>query len=699
MLAPEPGTTPGLVPASWPTPGPAPDSWPFLDLPAPGPSVSRQPLPRQLFSAIPPSREVGYSWPSPLKPHQSHRMAARQLPSVEEIEGEYSYPQPQGTSEETPTRGTQVDELSETRGKHLGSTFKRAKTTASLAAATAAAYAAAATSAAREAKAAAKALKDASATKPTTTELSEPSGGFSDSLATGPSPVTTFSMVIDEAEEQEESHPYFVKSSPLYTSPSLARPTLSQSMILGIQAVSPEDKKKAVQYSFGHIAQMPVSQDSLKAEFAKLSANLKQSLTHLVKVKDTSRFETMMESLEEKFKNLQKSRLQEEELERIWGTQIDTMKSQYMVLDRAIGRLQNRLEDFKSFQTQIDRLTQEKVDKITMEQELKEKAEKSALASKANRTDLDLIATEMNEMVQSVLFKLSTHEADWKKALKQVKKDLATKLVSNDLEGIKKEIQELWHVVLKLVVDSLRFDPDRAAGFRKKLFERVKCISCDRPVTMMTSPQLITIRKTSRLRPASANGYEYLEQQMLREQKLQLQGMDPLSTQQDWGDGPRNTATRQKTYNMTTLYPYGDPEELDYDSAEVDILGVDGILYRGRMTPPTGTQPPAGEKELTAVKIPCPPRAQTPIDRVRPSAVHPPPSFPGYRTSDSSTSRPVSTMMARPPSLLPLLPLVIPPRGEPQQAPVPLRHQKSVPPEPRTSTKSTEESINLNGSK
>ncbi|XP_069859675.1 uncharacterized protein C16orf96-like isoform X2 [Dipodomys merriami] len=533
MLAPEPGTTPGLVPASWPTPGPAPDSWPFLDLPAPGPSVSRQPLPRQLFSAIPPSREVGYSWPSPLKPHQSHRMAARQLPSVEEIEGEYSYPQPQGTSEETPTRGTQVDELSETR----------------------------------------------------------------------------------------------------------------------------------------------------------------------VKVKDTSRFETMMESLEEKFKNLQKSRLQEEELERIWGTQIDTMKSQYMVLDRAIGRLQNRLEDFKSFQTQIDRLTQEKVDKITMEQELKEKAEKSALASKANRTDLDLIATEMNEMVQSVLFKLSTHEADWKKALKQVKKDLATKLVSNDLEGIKKEIQELWHVVLKLVVDSLRFDPDRAAGFRKKLFERVKCISCDRPVTMMTSPQLITIRKTSRLRPASANGYEYLEQQMLREQKLQLQGMDPLSTQQDWGDGPRNTATRQKTYNMTTLYPYGDPEELDYDSAEVDILGVDGILYRGRMTPPTGTQPPAGEKELTAVKIPCPPRAQTPIDRVRPSAVHPPPSFPGYRTSDSSTSRPVSTMMARPPSLLPLLPLVIPPRGEPQQAPVPLRHQKSVPPEPRTSTKSTEESINLNGSK
>ncbi|XP_048189068.1 uncharacterized protein C16orf96 homolog [Perognathus longimembris pacificus] len=679
-------------------------AWPFLDLPAPGPSFSLQPLPTQLLAAIPPSREIGYSWPSPLKPHQSHRTGPRQLPAVEEMEDEYSYPRRKGApQEETPRRGAQVDASSEAHLKHPGSGLKRAKTTAAVAAATAAAYAAAATSAARAAHAAAKAIKEASATKLATRA---PSGPFSDSLGIGSSRGATVSTSLSDDEEEEDMQISVGRFSPSYTSPSLPRLAFSQAMILGSQAVSPEDKKKAVQYSMSHIAQMPITQDSLKTEFSKLSTNLQQRLTYLGKIKDTSRFGATLESLQEKLNNLQKSRLQEEELERIWGTQIESMKNQYVVLDRAIGRLQNRLDDFKSLQPQIDRLNREKVNKSTMDKELKEKAEKSALASKVNRNELDVIATELNEMVQSVLFKVTTYEEDWKKALGQFKKDLATKLVPNDLEAMKKDIEEIWRVVLKLVVDSLRFDPDCAAGFRKKLFERVKCISCDRPVKMMTSPQLITIRKgnlPSRLRPASANGYEYLEQELLREQKLQIQDLDPLGTQQDWGDGPRNTATRQRTYNMTTLYPYGDPEELDYDTAEVDILGVDGVLYKGRMNTQIGTQPPLGEKELTAVKIPCPPpAAQPPSDRMRSNAltgaVHAPPGFPGYRTGDSATSRPVSTTLSRPPSMLPLLPLVIPPRGDSLQAQVPPRHQRFAHLESRITMPSAEESTNSTNS-
>nr|XP_051686117.1 uncharacterized protein C16orf96 isoform X4 [Oryctolagus cuniculus] len=182
-------------------------------------------------------------------------------------------------------------------------------------------------------------------------------------------------------------------------------------------------------------------------------------------------------------------------------------------------------------------------------------------------------------------------------------------------------MEEIRTVVAKLLTEGLRFDPDSAAGFRKKLFERVKCISCDRPVEMMTSPPLITLRKVhllARLRPASANSYEYLQRQLMREQQqlqLQEEGLDPLGSQQDWGDGPQNDATsRLQSCDLSTLYPYGDPQLVDYDSAEVDILGVDGILYRGRMSNQSGAQATATvEKELTGL---CPNEARLSLTQV-----------------------------------------------------------------------------------
>ncbi|EPQ11892.1 hypothetical protein D623_10028028 [Myotis brandtii] len=213
----------------------------------------------------------------------------------------------------------------------------------------------------------------------------------------------------------------------------------------------------------------------------------------------------------------------------------------------------------------------------------------------------------------------------------------------------------------------------------RKLFERVKCISCDRPVEMMTGPHLITIRKAhllSRIRPSSANSYEYLQRQQMREQQLQNLG------DQDWHGGPGNDANlKLKSYNLTTLYPYGDPDTLDYDTrlkdtplpgaralqqAEVDILGVDGILYKGRMENQEGTQPLTSvEKELAAL---------------RSSAnIH------------SETPGPRSTTPAHTPSLppLPLLPPLMPHLQEPQQASGSIRHPRPQRLYSRVSTQTT----------
>uniref|UniRef100_A0A8D2IEA3 DUF4795 domain-containing protein n=1 Tax=Urocitellus parryii TaxID=9999 RepID=A0A8D2IEA3_UROPR len=270
-------------------------------------------------------------------------------------------------------------------------------------------------------------------------------------------------------------------------------------------------------------------------------------------------------------------------------------------------------------------------------------------------------------------------------------------LVHSDLDLLKKGLEEVWEVVKKLLLEGLLYDPDSAAGFRRKLFERVKCISCDRPVEMMTGPQLITIRKArllSKLRPASANSYEYLQRQMMREhQRMQLQedGLHTLGAQQDWGDSLQNDTTLKfKPGELSTLYPYGDPQVLNYDTAEVDILGVDGILYKGRMNTQFGAQPlTTAEKDGVDPIRPVAPRNFLGFILL-PAALGPRPG------ACSATPGSPSVTLAQPPSLppLPLLPPLFPPLRNPQQAPEPTRHLRSLRPESRTSKQPMEEPVN-----
>lgn len=50
------------------------------------------------------------------------------------------------------------------------------------------------------------------------------------------------------------------------------------------------------------------------------------------------------------------------------------------------------------------------------------------LASKANRVDLETVAMDLNEMIHSLLLKITNYESDWKKSLKHLRKDLNTKV-------------------------------------------------------------------------------------------------------------------------------------------------------------------------------------------------------------------------------------------------------------------------------
>ncbi|KAG8506465.1 putative protein C16orf96 [Galemys pyrenaicus] len=410
-------------------------------------------------------------------------------------------------------------------------------------------------------------------------------------------------------------------------------------------------------------------------------------------IRASSKLGMTVDMLQDKVGSLMKSRMKEEELERVWGHQIEVMKDHYLVLNKSVERVQIRLDELKGIKAQLRRLDANKADKKQVEQELREKADRGVLAGKANRVDVETVAAELNELVQGLLLKVTGHEDGWKKALERLRRDLEAQLPRRHMDSLRVEMDEIWMAVRRLLVDGFRFDPDSAAGFRKKLFERVKCLSCDRQVALMNSPQLITVRRAQllpRLRPASADSFEHLQRQQMREQQ-QLQQLQDLGrpgrlkipgSPQDWGDGPANDS-RLKTglRDLTTLYPYGDPDVLDYDTAEVDLLGVDGVLYKGRMSDQDGVA--GAERELTAVKVPHPPlrnlgersRHASPVGASS-ASLHPH----GVRSANSGLYQ---TALARPPSLPPhtLLPPLTPPLRGPLRAPGPARPARPLRPE------------------
>lgn len=145
----------------------------------------------------------------------------------------------------------------------------------------AAAYASAANTAARAAKAAVKAVKDVPAAQmaslASTVAEAGPLRAFTDFLDAESSRGAT--NIIPFSDDELEDFPEELISSILHH--MAPRSVLSQAIITAMWAQSPEEKKKAVQYSMNHIAQMPIRHDSLKAEFAHLSTSLHQRLLTL----------------------------------------------------------------------------------------------------------------------------------------------------------------------------------------------------------------------------------------------------------------------------------------------------------------------------------------------------------------------------------------------------------------------------------
>ncbi|CAM2099550.1 uncharacterized protein C16orf96 homolog [Caretta caretta] len=381
-----------------------------------------------------------------------------------------------------------------------------------------------------------------------------------------------------------------------------------------------DSKRDTVREALGKLCQLPEKHEALGTRISLLESELKQQVDHLAKLGIADDVAADLERMKNEISSLQSKEDKGSEFQRDLQAQVQKLKEQYEKLQKASERLLSSMGDFQNLRMMVQQLDLNKADKALLEQEMNVKADKSALEAMVNHGELQSATTQLNEMMQDLLQKMSLQDNDWQKALEKLFSDVDSKLDHMALDPLRKQLEEVWKFIKKYLSEGPRFDADSAAGFKRQLFERVKCISCDRPVAMMTGPHLVTVRKAnllSRPRPASANGYEYLAlKQRAREQVVEgndgreMTSHGQLSSQQCWqcqAHAAYPIKRLSKVKALTTMYPYGDPTVLTYDNSEVDILGINGVLYKGRVSSQLANRSVSLEKEFSGAKTPRPP--------------------------------------------------------------------------------------------
>ncbi|XP_077305714.1 uncharacterized protein C16orf96 homolog [Lithobates pipiens] len=295
-------------------------------------------------------------------------------------------------------------------------------------------------------------------------------------------------------------------------------------------------------------------------------------------------------------------------------------------LETKTDKLAADLSETATFQSQLDELEKKKLNREELVLELNLKADKRALETKVGHSQLEAAIGGVNAVLEDLIKKLAIQESEWQNMLQKLLAGLEAKLSRSDLDSIHKDLEELWRFLKKHLNTGQAFDPDGAAGSKKKLFERVKCISCDRPVTMATGPHLVTVRSAT-LIPRNRQG----------EFGKEHNGGDPqqiTDPEFQYVEPPRphtSCSLHRKTsrsQNLSTVFPYGDPVQIQYKNSAFDLMGIDGVMYKGRMDANFTNN--ILEREA-AVKTPQPPY-RTSIERARSAAPH-------LRSHSASNSR------------------------------------------------------------
>ncbi|KAF3699718.1 Glutamine-rich protein 2 [Channa argus] len=188
------------------------------------------------------------------------------------------------------------------------------------------------------------------------------------------------------------------------------------------------------------------------------------------------------------------------------------------------------------------------------------KADKSALETKVSRLQFDSATEQLNTMFHELLNKVIGQEQDWHKVIDKLSTEMECKLNRIELDSLKKQLEDRWKNIHKNLQAQGAPEHEDAAGLRKKLMERFNCLSCDRPVMKHTpGPERI----------AELTDYSH------------------LVVSRSCGGSHTIASPSQRRTGLQFIKHHSQPEvDGIVQSEEVDILGLDGHIYKGRLNPP-----------------------------------------------------------------------------------------------------------------
>ncbi|XP_054703051.1 glutamine-rich protein 2 [Grus americana] len=290
-----------------------------------------------------------------------------------------------------------------------------------------------------------------------------------------------------------------------------------------------------------------------------------------------------------------RSQQDEELLKRIQAT-VAQVQGDYKKLSSVTGNLlddrHQKQKDIEALFQSLERLEKEKADKEDLLLGIDVKADKTTLAGKVSRTQFEACVERLNEMIQETLSRVTGQEQGWHQVQRQLTEEMDSKLDRLELGPFRQQLEEHWKSILEQLKEKApTTEADYAAGIKKQLLAHFHCMSCDRPLSMLVpGPHIVAIPSMPPLPPRLAGR----PQTILELEQTQQHGHRERVAECAYPSVPRHcggqhtlTHPLQRCPRLQPLPP-GAPQPLQPPTLlpikhdEMELLGQDGHIYRGR---------------------------------------------------------------------------------------------------------------------
>ncbi|KAM8825401.1 uncharacterized protein ACB058_021326 isoform 4-T4 [Synchiropus picturatus] len=235
-------------------------------------------------------------------------------------------------------------------------------------------------------------------------------------------------------------------------------------------------------------------------------------------------------------------------------------------------------------------LEQKATSKYVMEPDIK--VDQMVLDSKVSRRDFDSVTEQLNAMFHELLNRVSGQEQNWQQLMERLSSEMDCKLNRLELDSVKKQLEDRWKKIQSKLHTQEEPENQDAAGLRKQLIDRFHCLSCDRPITKLgPGPRLVTLPSSPGLpshrsiRPFTVYALEQFRHHYRSSHGVSA-ATDHQLTSHRGGRSQTAVAGLQRRTKQAKQQA-----DTDLQSEEVDIVGLDGQVYRGRLNaPPFGNQ-------------------------------------------------------------------------------------------------------------